>query len=343
MTNNNLVPTAAQQQGNFSSLSVAINAAPVSPKVPFPGNIIPASRLSPQAAFFLPFYPQANTASGLFNYVPSSRNTVDKFDTRVDHYFSRADSLTGTYSFNQVLNYAPGAFLANGAVTQAVRRQAAALSETHSFGPSTLNELRVNYVRTRESNSPQGLGTNYRVQSGIGGFTEQSGVFPGFPGLSISGYLGFNENAFVPIIFRDNTREISDSVTWLRGAHMFKAGGLFRYYDRACCRWKEDGLAAREPGSSSHARSTSPIQALARFRTGDIPGLTFDNPKQSMRLWSDSRSVELRFKPSPKVIGGVCRGWMHFWLEGVLMADVPVVSFLAEDSVPDILRSEPVE
>ena len=233
VTNNNLVPTAAQQQGNFSSLSAAINDPLVSPKVPFPGNIIPASRLSPQSAFFLPFYPQANTASGLFNYVPSSRNTVDKFDTRVDHYFSRADSLTGTYSFNQVLNYAPGAFPANGAVIQAVRRQAAALSETHSFGPSTLNELRLNYVRTRESNSAQGLGTNYTVQSGIGGFTEQSSAFPGFPGLSISGYLGFNENAFVPIIFRDNTREISDSVTWLHGAHMFKAGGLFRYYDTA--------------------------------------------------------------------------------------------------------------
>src|ERR1035437_4225124 len=233
VTNNNLVPTAAQQQGNFSSLSAAINDPLVSPKVPIPGNIIPASRLSPQSAFFLPFYPQANTASGLFNYVPSSRNTVDKFDTRVDHYFSRADSLTGTYSFNQVLNYAPGAFPANGAVIQAVRRQAAALSETHSFGPSTLNELRLNYVRTRESNSAQGLGTNYTVQSGIGGFTEQSSAFPGFPGLSISGYLGFNENAFVPIIFRDNTREISDSVTWLHGAHMFKAGGLFRYYDTA--------------------------------------------------------------------------------------------------------------
>lgn len=233
VTNNNLVPTAAQQHGDFSSLSTPILDPLTSPKTPFAGNVIPANRLSPQATFFLPFYPQANTAQGLFNYVPSSRNTVDKFDTRVDHYFSNADSITGTYSFNQVLNYAPGAFPANGGVLQSVRRQAAAVSETHSFGPATLNELKINYVRTRESNSPQGLGTNYTVQSGIGGFAEQSNAFPGFPGLSISGYLGFNENAFAPIIFRDNTREISDSVTWVRGAHAFKAGGLFRYYDTA--------------------------------------------------------------------------------------------------------------
>jgi hypothetical protein len=233
VTNNNLVPTAAQQHGDFSALSTPILDPLMTPKTPFAGNIIPANRLSPQSTFFLPFYPQANTAQGLFNYVPSSRNTVDKFDIRADHYFSNTDSITGTYSFNQVLNYAPGAFPANGAVLQSVRRQAAAVSETHSFGPATLNELKINYVRTRESNSAQGLGTNYTVQSGIGGFAEQSSAFPGFPGLSISGYLGFNENAFVPIIFRDNTREISDSVTWVRGAHAFKAGGLFRYYDTA--------------------------------------------------------------------------------------------------------------
>ncbi len=233
VTNNNLVPTAAQQQGNFSSLSTPIYDPLAATKTAFPGNIIPANRLSPQATFFLPFYPMPNTAAGLFNYVPSSQNTVDKFDIRADHYFSHADSLTGTYSFNQVLNYAPGAFPANGAVLQGVRRQAAALGETHSFGPATLNELRVNYVRTRESNSAQGQGTNYTVQSGIGGFDQQSAAFPGFPGLSISGYLGFNGNAFVPIIFRDNTSEISDSVTWIRGAHTFKAGGLFRYYDTA--------------------------------------------------------------------------------------------------------------
>src|SRR5579872_2151095 len=233
VTNNNLVPTAAEQHGDFSALSTPIYDPLATTKTAFPGNIIPVNRLSPQATFFLPFYPLPNTAAGLFNYVPNSQNTVDKFDIRADHYFSQADSLTGTYSFNQVLNYTPGAFPANGGVLQSVRRQAAALGETHSFGPSTLNEIRMNYVRTRESNSPQGLGTNYTVQAGIGGFAEQSSAFPGFPGLSISGYLGFNGNAFAPINFRDNTWEISDSVTWIRGKHTFKAGGLFRLYTTA--------------------------------------------------------------------------------------------------------------
>ena len=169
--------------------------------------MIPANRLSPQSTFFLPFYPAPNTAGNLFNYVPNGRNTVDKFDTRVDHYFSAADALTGTYSFNQVLNYSPGAFPANGAVTQSVRRQAAALSETHSFGPSTLNELRINYVRTRESNAPQGLGTNYTVQSGIGGFAAKQKIVQRF-GIRLRRQL---------LVLRGG--ELHDAVPTFRSAH----------------------------------------------------------------------------------------------------------------------------
>ena len=227
----NLVPTAAQLNGDFSALAKPIKD-PLTGQ-PFAGNVIPANRLSPQAEFFLPFYPEANTSAGTYNFAPTLRNTVDKFDIRVDHRFSNADAITGSYSFNQVLNYTPGQFAANGGVTQSVRRQFAALSETHTFGPATLNELRLTYVRTRENNAAQGLGTNYTVQSGISGFVDQSGAFPGFPGLTITGYLGFNGNAFVPIIFRDNKYELDDAVTMARGAHVFKFGGLIRDYNTA--------------------------------------------------------------------------------------------------------------
>src|SRR5207302_1180799 len=129
----------------------------------------PADRLSPQATFFLPFYPLANAGNGIFNFAPSLQNTVDKFDIRVDHHFSAADALTSSYSLNNVLTYTPGSFAANGGVTNTVRRQQFSLSETHSFTPGILNEARVGYVRSAFFNAPQGLGTNYTVQSGIGG------------------------------------------------------------------------------------------------------------------------------------------------------------------------------
>lgn len=237
----NPVPTAAMRTGDFSALKTTIfdpltarpdpNNPSVTIRDAFPGNVIPANRISPQAAFFLPLYPAVNTAQDTFNFVPSLANNTDKFDVRADHHISMADALSGSYSFNQTQITTPGSFPANGGVTQSIRKQRAGLSETHSFSPSMVNEFRLNYVRTRFYNTQQGLGTNYTTMAGIGGFAEQSAQFPGFPGLGITGYLGFNANTFTPILFRDNKYEINDNLSWVRGAHSFKAGILLRKYD----------------------------------------------------------------------------------------------------------------
>jgi hypothetical protein len=239
---NTLVPSAAMRSGDFSGRPVINDPATTRldasrpggfVRDPFPGNRIPAERFSQEALYFLQFYPQPNTAGGTFAFAPGRLNDTDKFDVRIDHRFSNADALSSSYSLNETGTYAPGSFEANGGVTLSVRKQRWSLSETHSFTPATINEFRLGYVRTRFFNAPQGLGTNHTVQSGIGGFAEQSSDFPGFPGLGITGFLSFNPNAFSPIHFRDNKYEILDNVTWIRGAHGIKFGGHFRRYDTA--------------------------------------------------------------------------------------------------------------
>ena len=66
------VPTAAQLAGNFSSLPQLYfpgTQTSGSSGTPIPGNIIPASLISPQAAALLKFFPQANFVSTLpLNY-----------------------------------------------------------------------------------------------------------------------------------------------------------------------------------------------------------------------------------------------------------------------------------
>lgn len=280
-TFNTAVPSAPMRQGDFSELRTPlIDPATIrnDPSRPgqtlrdaFPGNVIPPSRLAKESLYFLPFYPTSNTPGGTFNFAPSRRNTTNKFDIRADHRFSSADSLSSSYSFNQAETYGPGAFEANGGVTLQVRKQRWGMVETHLFGPSLINEFRLNYVRTRFENAPQGLGTNHTVLSGIGGFAEQSSDFPGFPGLGFTGYLGFNPNAFSPIKFRDNKYEINDNLTWVRGTHTFKTGVLLRRYDtsttnaarsRATSHSTDPTPATRSPisCSASHSRDA------ARFR-----------------------------------------------------------------------------
>src|SRR5690349_14931898 len=64
---NNVVPTQANRSGDFSSLLAGSRPTlildPLT-RTPFPGNIIPANRISPQAQYFLKYLPFANQVVG---------------------------------------------------------------------------------------------------------------------------------------------------------------------------------------------------------------------------------------------------------------------------------------
>jgi len=229
VTNNTPVPSTSMRAGDFSGRP-AIQDPLATPRAPFAGNRIPANRLASQATYFLPFYPEANTPGGTFVYSPTRTNGINRFDIRMDHRISSADSLSGTYSFQGSSGFTPGQFAANGAADLSLRRQLATASHIHAFGPDIFNELRASYVRIARLQSPQGLGTNHTVLSGIGGFEEHASSFPGFPGLTISNFLSFNAQNNSPLSFRDNNYQLTDNLTWIRGAHAFKAGFLHRAY-----------------------------------------------------------------------------------------------------------------
>jgi hypothetical protein len=105
---------------------------------------------------------------------------------------------------------------------------------------------------------------------------------------------------------------------------------------------------ARETAQRLHLPSGAPIRVASVSKavpresvikvTPDVPGLVFENTEATMALWEDKQSVEFRFKAAPSAAGQVCRGWVHYWLEGLVLADVPVVIFVAEKKVPDIFR-----
>jgi len=251
ITRNLTVPTAAMKQGDFSGRTVydplATTANPASPgnylRQAFPGSLIPASRFSSQATYYLKYFPDPNTASGTYNYSPGRRNDNYRFDIRLDHQISANNALQGGYSMQQGDNYTPGNLPQNGALTESPRSQMASLRDTHTFGPALINELRLGYVRDSTVFTSPDLTerVNHTVLSGIGGFDEQSQSFPGFPHLAISGYTGINGLAFYPLIFRHNKYELIDSITVARGAHFLKVGMNLRRYSTA----GENGATSR--------------------------------------------------------------------------------------------------
>ena len=95
-----LVPTLAERSGDLSQLANAI----FDPRTgsPFPGNIIPQSRMSPQATALLNYYPLPNFAgSSQYNYqIPIVGDThQDSLQSRVNKTIGRKDQVSGNFDY----------------------------------------------------------------------------------------------------------------------------------------------------------------------------------------------------------------------------------------------------
>jgi hypothetical protein len=229
-TTNSIVPTAAERSGDFSGQKAVLD--PLTGQ-PFPNNVIPASRQSPQATFFLPFFPTANFGARNFIFTPSAPTTVDQFDAKVDHHFSDRDILSYSQTFQLSNQYQPGPFPQNGGVTTDIKPQRFGLAETHIFGPATLNEFSYGYMRYLQTSSQQGLGVDYIGQAGIGGLQQTSAEFPGFPGLSPTGFAALSTSGFQPAKRGINSFLASDKVALTRRSHTIKMGVDIRTFSAA--------------------------------------------------------------------------------------------------------------
>ncbi len=227
-SSNVLVPSDAFRKGDFSALATSIKD-PLS-GIPFPGNIIPQSRINPATAYYQQFIPGQNTATGTFAYAAPFINDQNQGNARYDHIFSTSDSMAVRYSINHLEAFNPGTYPQNGGSNQRQRVQNLVASETHIFSPTIVNELRLGYTRMHNANLNQGLGTNYTGQSGIGGFELTSQNFPGFPNLGITGFQGIAGNAYQPLVNPTNMFELVDGVSLIRGAHTIKFGTDIRNY-----------------------------------------------------------------------------------------------------------------
>ena len=122
---------------------------------PFLGNIIPASRLNPNGIKLLSLYPAPNAPglNGNYNVNRNNSDDTNAFDTRIDHNFSEHDNLFGRFSWSDSNRFRPGPFegdadgggFNNG--SESVRTMGAAVSYTHTFSPTLINEVRAGFNR----------------------------------------------------------------------------------------------------------------------------------------------------------------------------------------------------
>ena len=219
ITFSDIVPSLAMRSGNFSADTTKIKD-PTTGKQ-FPGNIIPANRISQQANFFLSYLPTPSQASF------SSAQALDiiKGDMKIDAALSGTDHLMGRYSIADNQETDPNQFPALKTQALHSRAQNLAFSETHTFGAKWLNEARAGYYRDYFLFSAILGGTDFLAQAGITGY-QATQVTPSFPYITMSGYSAFNGSGSgnFPKSNRIRTWQYADTVSYTSGKNEVRFG-----------------------------------------------------------------------------------------------------------------------
>ena len=256
------VPTAAERTGDLSALAAAtgldvfdpLNASsqPVAPeqRQQFPGNIIPANRLSQPALKLLSYLPLPNIAGvGATepNFSASGHDVYNGniFNVRIDHYASERLRLFGRYTFTQFLKEAPGAFgaIAGGSAfsnvgyvgTAPTRPQSLATGFDYTVNPNLLTDFRFGWYRQTIHVEPLATGT-FASDAGAPGLNiADDPTTQSMPYFEVHGDGGFrfgyslNNNCNCPLIEQMQQFQFVNNWSWIHNNHTFKFGADFRY------------------------------------------------------------------------------------------------------------------
>ncbi|MFN7950037.1 MAG: TonB-dependent receptor [Blastocatellia bacterium] len=301
-----VVPTLAMRNGDFSAFlpaNVPANNTSCTPAgitqtttsfilcdksgstagVAFPGNRIPAARMSVSGRALINLFPLPNDTTGTrFIAAPVTARDVRQELLRVDWQLSPGATIYGRWlrdhfdsdnplgsSFdNQALPIAPDNHVRIG--------KTAMVSYNQVINPTLVNEFSVAWQRNDQRITYQNNDQISRATHGIT-FTE---IFPEnrlnkIPEFSVLGYPQLSGNG-LPYVIDARSWEMRDNLTQTWGAHTFKAGFLFinsnkaentRVRDGGQITFSSGGDAgtAFRPQDSGHAMANLLLGAYTRY------------------------------------------------------------------------------
>jgi len=222
------VPTTLMRQGNFTEITTPVR----DPRTgqPFPGNIIPAGRISPVSQQLLQYYPaptRAGTANNL--QAPSEfSDNVDQVLGRVDQNIGNKIRLSLRYNWHDSYTSNVGsAVIPITAVTQPRVNKNWLLGYTHTLTPNLLNDFRIGYHRvafdTLNQFEVEGK-TDAGSSLGIPGFDGDIKYHnPGLPSVNVSNFNGLGAGGTNWYQF-DTTYQVSNVLAYTKGSHQIRGG-----------------------------------------------------------------------------------------------------------------------
>ena len=221
-----LMPTPAERGGNLSQFLNPI--LDPSTHAPFPGNIIPSSRISSQAQKLLDLYPPPNfSVPGAYNYqVPLVGVThQDSLQSRLSQNIDPKNSVFGNVAFQNTRQASPTIFDFLD-TTDSLGLNASA-SWFHRFAPGWFGTFSYQFSRFSMNLMP-----NFENEGNLSGAVgilgnDQKSLDWGPPALVFSsGIQGLSDAE--QTINHNETNAVSAGFFWNRGRHNFQFGGDFK-------------------------------------------------------------------------------------------------------------------
>ena len=222
----NSVPTSSMRTGDFSKEPGAV--ADPTGAGPFPGNVIPVSRISTIATKLLTqFYPQANfgntTTFHSVNYV--TNKTADtpgnQLDLRFDQVINAKQSMFVRYSRKDATTISPSSLLIDQ-VNSNPQDRSLVVSHNYVLRPNLINEFRFGYsTELQNSNFASFDGVSFTKGLGFNGLPPLP--FNGLPEVDISNFTGITSDRTQSSNTYANW-QFNDNLSYVFGRHTLKAG-----------------------------------------------------------------------------------------------------------------------
>lgn len=236
------VPIPEFKKGDFSALLAPSNpwtkrttqlVDPVTGR-PFAGNIIPDERIHRISRQIAAKYPEANRAQdAIANFLsnPLSTNDIHQYTYRIDHQLTKSIRMFGRHTFSRDRlwdaydHFHNPTKLPGWGRVEPTDTQHIVLSTTFILNPQFINELRLGHNRFKQSRSAIDKSDGVQILGiPIDDPRVHEGITRGWPLFNITGFDAVGSSSGQPQDRHDNTYQVVDNISYIRGTHSIKAG-----------------------------------------------------------------------------------------------------------------------
>jgi hypothetical protein len=293
-----VMPTAQERTGNFSQLlnqATPVQILDPTTGSPFPGNIIPSTRLSPQALALLNLYPLPNfPGSNGYNFqIPLVTPThQDAAQARVNKQLGRKNSIIGQFGFQSTRSDSPSVF--GFLDTSDILGLNANVRWQHTFTPRLYGTFQGTFNRYSIRSVPFFQNrVNIAGDAGITGDNQQP-LYWGPPSLNFAGSQIQGLSDGTPAFNRNMTNFAQDDFTWSHGRHNIQFGTNYQ-------RIQFNSLNQSNPRGALSFTGAATGYDFADFLLGipDTSSLAFGNADKYFRSYSSFAYLNDDWRVSP--------------------------------------------